>query len=97
MADRRPELFNLSNQLIDVYVQDIFARHEEDLSKLKERMTDEQRENIKNSVNMLKDQVDEFLNKKNTKKKVTEASEEVQTNVSPLRAKVLGEGDEGKE
>lgn len=94
MDDRRPELFKLSNQLIDVYVQDIFARNKEDLNKLKDRMTDEQRESIKNSVNMLKDQVDDFLNKQHTRKKVTEESDKVQSNVSPLRAKILGEGKE---
>lgn len=94
MDDRRPELFKLSNQLIEVYIQDIFARNEEDLSKLKDRITDEQRENIKNTVNMLKDQVDDFLHNQNTTKKVTEDSEEVQPNVSPLRAKFLREEKE---
>ena len=61
---------------------------------IRDRMTDEQRESIKNSVNMLKDQVDDFLHKQHTRKKVTEESDEVQSNVSPLRAKILGEGEQ---
>ena len=88
MGDRRPELFNLSNQLIEVYVQDIFSRNDVELSKIKERMTDEQRENIKNSVNMLKEQVDDFLQKQSNRKQVTEESEEAKASESPLRAKI---------
>lgn len=94
MDDRSPELFKLSNQLIEVYVQDIFARNEVELSKIKERMTDEQRENIKNTVDMLKEQVDDFLHKQNTRKQVTEESEEAKPSESPLRAKILGKDKE---
>lgn len=90
MGDRRPELFNLSNQLIEVYVQDIFSRNDVELSKIKERMTDEQRENIKDSVNMLKEQVDDFLQKQSNRKQVTEESEEAKASESPLRAKIRG-------
>lgn len=96
MGDKRPELFKLSNQLIEVYIQDIFARNEVEVDKLKERMTDEQRENLKSTVDMLKEQVDDFLHKQNSKKKVTEESEEVIPKVSPLREKLLGEGKEEK-
>lgn len=94
MDDRRPELFKLSNQLIEVYVQDIFARNEVDLNKLKDRITDEQRENIKSTVNMLKEQVDDFLHKQNTRKQVTEDSEEAKPSESPLRAKIIGKDKE---
>jgi len=91
MDDRSPELFKLSNQLIEVYVQDIFTRNEVELSKIKDRMTDEQREHIKNTVNMLKKQVDDFLHNQNNRKQVTEESAEATPSESPLRAKILGE------
>lgn len=92
MEDKRPELFNLSNQFIELYVRDIVTKNNEDMDELKERITDEQRENIKKSVMMLQNQVDEFVNKKKTRKKITENDVETEQSVSPLRAKLLGEG-----
>lgn len=94
MGEKRPELVKLSNQLIDVYVQDIFRRNDVDIRNLRNRLTDEQRENIRNTVNTLQDQVDEFLHKQNTRKKITENSEEVKRQVSPLRAKLRGDRNE---
>ncbi|HLR75215.1 MAG TPA: hypothetical protein VK077_08050 [Virgibacillus sp.] len=89
VENRREELFKLSNQLIEIYVQDVFSKNQANMDELKEKITDEQRENLRNTVNNLKEEVEGFLYKKNASKKVTEDSEEVQPTSSPLREKIL--------
>lgn len=92
MDVRRSELFNLSNKLIEIYIQDVFAKNNEDLNELKARITDEQKESIKSSVMMLKEQVDDFLHKNNSENNEIENDTDTQSNISPLRKKLLGEG-----
>lgn len=89
VENRREELFKLSNQLIEIYVQDVFSKNQANMDELKEKITDEQRENLRNTVNNLKEEVEGFLYKKNASKKVTEDSKEVQPTNSPLREKIL--------
>lgn len=91
VENRRAELFKLSNQLIDVYVRDVFSKNQANLDDLKAKITDEQRENIRKTVNHLREEVESFLYKNDATKTVTEGSEDIQPQTSPLRAKVLKE------
>lgn len=63
MEDRksREELNELSGQLMDLFVSDLFSKNKVDIEKVKERITDDQRESLKQTVEHLKTQVEGFL------------------------------------
>ena len=60
----REQLNGLSGQLMDLFVSDLFAKNKVDIEKVKERITDDQRENLKQTVEQLKAQVEGFLESK---------------------------------
>ncbi len=56
------------------------------MDEIREKVSDEQREKLKSTVNQLKEQVEEFLQSQNTKK-ITEKETKVEPS-SPLREKL---------
>ena len=62
--NNREQLNELSGQLMDLFVSDLFTKNKVDVEKVKERITDEQRENLKQTVEQLKAQVEGFLESK---------------------------------
>lgn len=89
VKNSRNELYHLSNQMIDIFIKDIFSKNKTDLEKVKVNISDEQREALKQSVNQLKERVEEFIYNQNASKTITEDS---QTNtsepLSPLKEKL---------
>jgi len=74
--------------MIDIFIKDVFSKNKAELEKIKMNISEEQRETLKQSVNKLKGQVDDFIFDQNAAKKITEHD---QTNssepLSPLREK----------
>src|SRR5699024_5612954 len=86
----RNELYKLSNQMIDLFVKDVFTKNKTDLEKAKSNISDDQRESLKESLHHLQTQVENFINDKNASKTITEddAEKENET-LSPLRKKLM--------
>ena len=87
MGDKnKQELYNLSSQMMDLFIQDVFSKNEVDLKKAKTKISDEQRESLKKSVDHLKEQVETFIDRQNASKTITEDDAEAKSEpVSPLR------------
>lgn len=86
----RDQLTGLSGQLMELFVSDLFAKNKVDIETVKERITDEQRESLKQTVEQLKAQVEGFLESK-TVIKVDEPEEktEGQATANPLREAIM--------
>ncbi|GEL05329.1 hypothetical protein M2M59_12105 [Rummeliibacillus sp. G93] len=82
----REELYSLSNQFIEIFIADIFSKNKVNMDEIREKVSDEQREKLKSTVNQLKEQVEEFLQSQNTKK-ITEKETKEEPS-SPLREKL---------
>ena len=88
MANKRQEdLNNLSNQLLEVFVADIFSKNKVKVEDAKSRITVAQKEKLKETIDQLKDQVEDFLQNRNTKKVVSN-EENLEQSTSPLREKL---------
>lgn len=86
----RKELHELSNQMIQLFIKDVFSKNNTDMEKAKKNITDEQRESLKKSLNHLETQVESFLNDKNASKTTTENDQESNDeSLSPLREKLM--------
>ncbi|MEI3607049.1 hypothetical protein SPD48_15225 [Pseudogracilibacillus sp. SE30717A] len=96
MQDNRKELYNLSNQMMDIFIKDIFSNNKIDLVEAKSNISEEQREALKNSVNNLKEQVESFLYEKNAKKTITENDQDKSNSESPLREMFRRKNQEDK-
>ncbi|MCM3745576.1 hypothetical protein M3193_15720 [Sporosarcina luteola] len=72
--NNREQLYGLSSQLMELFVADVFSKHKIDIDEAKQRMTVEQREGLKQTVEQLKTQVDDFLASKAVRK-VTDSQE----------------------
>ena len=88
--NNRNELYKLSNQMIHLFVKDVFTKNKTDLAKAKSNISDDQRESLKESLHHLQTQVEDFINKQNASKTITEddAEKESET-LSPLRKKLM--------
>lgn len=85
----RDQLYGLSGQLMELFVADIFSKNKVNIEEAKLRMTDEQRENLKKTVEQLKTQVEDFLESK-TVLKVTDTEEKTEGHAPhPLREAFL--------
>jgi len=88
LANKRQEdLNNLSNQLLEVFVADIFSKNKVKVEDAKSRITVAQKEKLKETIDQLKDQVEDFLQNRNTKKVVSN-EENLEQSTSPLREKL---------
>lgn len=83
---RKKELYNLSGQFMDLFISDILTKNKVNVSEAKEKITDEQRKKIKETVENLKSEVEDYLDS-NSKKTVTEEDQDNKTD-SPLREKI---------
>lgn len=89
VENNRGELYNLSNQMIEIFVNDIFSKDKTELERAKLNISDEQREALKQSVNKLKSQVEDFIFEQKTLKTVTEDDHTNNSEpISPLREKL---------
>lgn len=70
----REQLYGLSGQLMELFVADLFSKNIINVEEAKQRMTDEQRERLKQTVEQLKTQVEGFLESKAVRK-VTDSQE----------------------
>ena len=84
--NKQEELYSLSNQFLEIFITDIFSKHQVKIEDVRAKISDEQREKLKGTIEQLKDQVEDFLNTRNTKKIVTQEENEQPT--SPLRERV---------
>ncbi|MBD7985760.1 hypothetical protein H9649_14315 [Sporosarcina sp. Sa2YVA2] len=79
------QLEGLSGQLMELFVANLLTKHNVDISNAKKRMTDEQREHLKGTVEKLKEQVEDFLETKTVIKKTETEANVVGQAESPLR------------
>lgn len=82
--------------MVEIFVKDMFSKYKINTEKVKSRISEEEREKLRNSLTQLQTQVDSLLNEKNTKKTMSE--EEVNDPVSPLREMLMNrrKGDDKK-
>src|SRR5690625_437862 len=87
--NKRNQLYKLYNHIIHLFVKDVFTKNKTDLAKAKSNISDDQRESLKESLHHLQTQVEDFINKQNASKTITEddAEKENET-LSPLRKKL---------
>lgn len=83
----KKELYNLSGQFMDLFISDILAKNKVDVNEAKARISDEQREKLKETVENLKTEVEDFLDS-NGKKTITEKDQETKKE-SPLRERFM--------
>lgn len=75
--------------MIDIFIKDIFSKNKAELEKVKVNISEEQREALKQSVNQLKAQVEDFVYEQNMSKTITEKKQTNKSDpVSPLRDKI---------
>jgi len=86
VKNNKEQLHGLSNQFFEIFITDLFAKHKVKPEEAKLKISDEQREKLRGSVEQLKEQVEDFL-QNNKKTKITEEKNKEQS-LSPLREAV---------
>lgn len=89
MENNRNEMNSLSNQMIELFITDVLSKNKIDSNEAKENISKEQREKLKLTVGQLQEQVEDFLQSRNTVKTVAENDQSRQQPESPLREKIL--------
>lgn len=85
MNDKQKELTSLSNKMVEVFIQNLFSKNNIDTNQVK--LTDEQKESLKQSFFQLKGQVENYVNKHITEEDVDAGN--VEEAISPLRERFL--------
>lgn len=85
MNDKQKELTSLSNKMVEVFIQNLFSKNNIDTNQVK--LTDEQKESLKQSFFQLKEQVENYVNKHITEDDVDSGN--VEEAISPLRERFL--------
>lgn len=85
----RENLYGLSGQLMEIFIADLFRKNQINTEEAKGRISEEQRESLKKTVEQLKTQVEDFLQTKTTFEADTAESEAVKSDVNPLREAFL--------
>lgn len=81
----REHLYGLSGQLVELFVADLLSKNKINVKEAKHRMTDDERERLKQTVEQLKTQVEGFLESK-TVRKITTSNEKTEGQAAhPLR------------
>ena len=79
------QLHSLSGQLMELFVANLLTKNQVDIQETKKRVTEDQRQQLKMTVENLKAQVEDFL-ENSTVRKTTESEEDVPGQaVNPLR------------
>ncbi|GKV68971.1 hypothetical protein NCCP2716_14690 [Sporosarcina sp. NCCP-2716] len=81
----REELQSLSTQFLEIFIKDVFSKHKVNTSSVKDSMSEEQRQQLKTTVEKLKGQVEDFLQNQSTVKSDMEKEAKEQPSSSPLR------------
>ncbi|WP_301109149.1 hypothetical protein [Sporosarcina sp.] len=81
----KENLTGLSSQLMEIFIADLFKKNQIDKEEAKTRISAEQRENLKQTVEQLKTQVEDFLQTKTTYEAGTSQEESATSNANPLR------------
>ncbi|EGQ24111.1 motility protein B [Sporosarcina newyorkensis 2681] len=87
--NNRDQLYGLSNQLMELFVSDLFTKNKVSTEETKQRLTEVQKEKLKQTVEQLKTQVEEFLEEKNSQKIITETENATDLKSNPLREALL--------
>lgn len=74
--DNQEEILNLSNQIIELFVKDVFNKNNINLEEAKKRIPVEKRKVLKETFRQLKDQVDAYISKMETTNKTKETEGE---------------------
>lgn len=82
VKNTREELQNVSSQFLEIFIQDLFLKNKINTASVKESMSDDQKKRLKETVDNLKIQVEDFLDKPVTNT-ATEMNKEPTS--SPLR------------
>lgn len=91
-------LHNLSNQVMDLFIKDVFAKNQVDLNEAKKKLSDEQRDSLRQSANYLKEQVDSFIDDQNASQTITEKDNgDSDKAMSPLREQLAKKEAQKKE
>lgn len=85
MNDKQKELTSLSNKMVEVFIQNLFSKNNIDTNQVK--LTDEQKESLKQSFFQLKEQVENYVNKHITEEDIDAGN--VEEAISPLRERFL--------
>ena len=85
MNNKQKELTSLSNKMVEVFIQNLFSKNNIDTNQVK--LTDEQKESLKQSFFQLKEQVENYVNKHITEEDVDAGN--VEEAISPLRERFL--------
>ena len=85
MSDKQKDLYSLSNQMVEIFIKNLFAKNNIDANQI--QLSDEQKESLKQSCYQLKEQVDNYVSKHTTEEDM-EAENKKQT-LSPLRERYL--------
>lgn len=83
----RKEMYDLSSQLIELFISDVFSKNDIKTADVKEKITKEQRENLKLTVSQLKEQVEDFLHSRKTAETEEANDQNNEQPQSPLREK----------
>lgn len=95
-GDKKKELYNLSSQFMDIFINDLLTKNNVNIGEAKKKLTNEQRESLKETVEHLKAEVDDFL-ESSGKKEITEKDKENQKTESPLREKIKRKKESDKD
>lgn len=85
----REQLNGISSQLMELFVADLFSQNNIDVQQAKKRLTDDQRESLKQNVEQLKAQVEGFLESKVVHKVANSEERTVGQAAHPLRDAII--------
>ncbi|GKV56203.1 hypothetical protein NCCP2222_21500 [Sporosarcina sp. NCCP-2222] len=87
--ETRKNLYGLSSQLMELFVSDLFTKNEVNIKDAKQRLTSEQKEQLKQTVEQLKTQVESFLESKTVRKVGSSKEKTEEPAVNPLRQAII--------
>lgn len=85
----KENLYGLSSQLMEAFIADLFTKNQIDKDEAKKRISAEQRENLKQTVEQLKAQVEDFLQTKTTYEAGTAQQKSAKSDANPLREAIV--------
>ncbi|QTD41768.1 hypothetical protein [Sporosarcina sp. Te-1] len=87
--ESREELYGLSSQLMELFVSDLFTKNKVNVKEAKQRLTLEQKLQLKQTVEQLKIQVEDFLESKAVRQVTSTTEKTAEPAVNPLRQAII--------
>ncbi|MBB4825641.1 preprotein translocase subunit SecD [Sporosarcina luteola] len=87
--ETREQLHGLSSQLMELFVSDLLSKNKVDVKEAKQRLTADQKEQLKQTVEQLRAQVEGFLESKTVQKVSSAKDKTEEPTVNPLRQAVI--------